>query len=167
MTKQTNKQAKEIAALRREVDELKAKAKAEPPAPEVSWEERERRAREWANEMHQMREGRMSQAMPPSVVRDWAVLDDNLVRGIAMRDARAPTGPSSQGVIPSSQQMSNVHTGGKSSTPGWVSAIPLSNPPGTAQADRLMDAQDRRDRAELIERDARLKAMQKLAEPKS
>jgi tetrahydromethanopterin S-methyltransferase subunit F len=29
-----------------------------------------------------------------------------------------------------------------------------------------MDEQDRRDRAELIERDARLKAMQKLAEPK-
>jgi hypothetical protein len=30
-----------------------------------------------------------------------------------------------------------------------------------------MDAQDQRDRAELIERDARLKAMQKLTEPKS
>ena len=123
MTKQTNKQAKEIAALRREVDELKAKAKAEPPAPEVSWEERERRAREWANEMHQMREGRMSQAMPPSVVRDWAVLDDNLVKGVALRDARAPTSPS--GAIPRPQQV----TGGGGSPPSPHPPLPRRRPP--------------------------------------
>ena len=38
---------------------------------------------------------------------------------------------------------------------------------GVAQADRLMDAQDARDRAELIKRDAQLRAMEKLAEGKS
>src|SRR5262249_11177721 len=137
--------------------------KAAQPKPEPSWEERERAAAKWRDEMHQMREGRMAHATPPSVVRDFAVLDDALVKGIALRDARAPTGPSSQGAIPSSQQMSNVRTGGGT---GWQAPIPLSPPPGVAQADRLMDAQDARDRAELIEREARLKAMEKLAEGK-
>ena len=44
--------------------------------------------------------------------------------------------------------------------------MPLRPPPGVAQADRLMDAQDAKDRAELIEREAKFKAMQKLAEGK-
>jgi hypothetical protein len=37
----------------------------------------------------------------------------------------------------------------------WRNALPLSNPPGVAQCDRLMDEQARRDRIELIEREAR------------
>jgi hypothetical protein len=82
----TNKKD-ELAALRAEVDALKAAA----PKPQPSAEERERATREWIDQMHQMREGRMSLATPPSVVRDMAVLDDNLVKGIALRDARAPT----------------------------------------------------------------------------
>jgi hypothetical protein len=90
MTKPTNKQAGELAALKARVAELEEKAR---PEPEVSREERERRARAWADEMHQMREGRMAQAMPPSVVRDFAVLDDRMVKEIALRDARAPTAP--------------------------------------------------------------------------
>jgi hypothetical protein len=138
------------------------------PHGKTGAEERERAVREWMDQMHQMREGRMSLATPPSVVRDWAVLDDNLVKGLALRDARAPTGPSSQGAIPSSHQVTGVRPGGvPGGCTGWQAPIPLSPPPGVAQADRLMDAQDARDRAELIERDARLKAMQKLAEGKS
>ena len=89
--------------------------------------------------MHQMREGRMSRAMPPSVVRDWAVLDDNLVKGIALRDARAPTSPS--GTIPNSQQV-----GGRgplpSSTPGWSEPQPLTNPPGIHWVDAQLIADD-------------------------
>ena len=94
----TNKKqpADELAALRAEVEALKAAQ----PKPEPTAEERERATREWMNEMHQMREGRMAMATPPSVVRDFAVFDDALVKGIALRDARAPTGPSSQGAIP-------------------------------------------------------------------
>jgi hypothetical protein len=156
-------QKDDLAALRREVEELKAKAEVKP---EPSAEERERARLAWIDEMHQLREGRMKAATPPSVVRDFAVLDDNLVKEIALRDARAPTGPSSQGVIPSSQQMSNVHTGGKSSTPGWAREIPLGPSPHQRYVDAQLDAQDAKDRAELIERDARLKAMQKLAEGK-
>jgi hypothetical protein len=83
-------------------------------------------------------------------VPEWKIdaaraVPTSLMRDIALRDNRAPTGPSSQGVIPSSQQVSNVRTGGSST--GYV--VPLSNPPGVAQADRLMDEQDRRDRIEL------------------
>jgi hypothetical protein len=157
----TNKD--EIAALRAEVDALKAAQ----PKPEPSAEERERATREWIDKMHQMREGRMSLATPPSVVRDFAVLDDALVKGIALRDARAPVGPSSQGAIPSSQQVSNVHPGGvPGGGTGWAREIPLGPSPHQRYVDTQLDAADARDRAELIERDAKLKAMQKLAEGK-
>ena len=66
----TNKD--EIAALRAEVEALKAAQ----PKPQPSAEERAREIARWQDEMHQMREGRMSFATPPSVVRDWTVLDD-------------------------------------------------------------------------------------------
>jgi hypothetical protein len=160
MTK-AEKQAKERAALKAELKaevlaELKEAAKPRKPfVPDPTWQD----------QMHQMREARMSLATPPSVVRDMAVLDDALVKGIALRDARAPTGPSSQGAIPSSQQVSNVRGANVAgSGTGWSREIPLGPPPGVVQADRLMDAADARDRAELVEREAKFKAMQKLAE---
>ena len=86
-----------------------------------------------------------------SGVPDWAIdmanaVPTDMIRDI-VHDNRAPTGPSAAGVIPSSQQMSNVRLGGNGT--GWQHAIPLSNPPGTAQADRIVDEFDRRDRAEL------------------
>jgi hypothetical protein len=34
---------------------------------------------------------------------------------------------------------------------GWVDPVPLSSPPGVVLCDRMMDAQDRRDRADLID----------------
>jgi hypothetical protein len=81
----------ELAALKKKVEELEAKVS--PPkstfVPESDEEHRDR--------MHQLAERRMSMATPPSVVRDWAVLDDNLVKGIALRDSRAPTGPTTDG----------------------------------------------------------------------
>ena len=87
----------------------------------------------------------MSMATPPSVVRDFAVLDNRLVKEIALRDARAPTGPSSQGAIPSSQQLSNVHTGGGGT--GWVDPRPLSNPPGINWVDAQLIADDVKQRS--------------------
>ena len=68
------------------------------------------------------------------------VLDDRLVKEIALRDARAPTGPSSQGAIPSSQQVSNVHTGGGGSGTGWVDPRPLGPQPGIDLIDRGVNA---------------------------
>ena len=88
----------EIAELRKEIDQLKARAPTvHDPAADARWRD----------SMHQMAEARarhmggfsdddlraFEQAAPTSVVRD-----------IAMRDGRAPTSPSSQGAIPSSQQ---------------------------------------------------------------
>jgi hypothetical protein len=83
-------------------------------------------------------------------VPDWAIdmaraTPTSLLQDIALRDNRAPTGPSSQGVIPSSQQVSNVRTGGRAT--GYVA--PLSNPPGTNWVDALCIADDVRQRAEL------------------
>jgi hypothetical protein len=46
---------------------------------------------------------------------------------------------------------------------GWREATPISPPPGVALADRLMAAQDAKDRHELIMEDARRKAALKLA----
>jgi len=135
----TDNAKKEIAALRAEVEALKAAQ----PKPQPTAEERERATREWISEMHAMREGRMSLAMPPSAIRDMAVLDDRLVKEIGLRDARAPTGPSSQGAIPSSQQMSNVHPGGGT---GWAREIPLGPSPHQRYVDAQLDAQDARDR---------------------
>jgi hypothetical protein len=146
----------ELAALKKKVEELEAKV-SPPESSFVPMSDAEHR--DW---VHQMSERRMAMATPPSVIRDWNVLDDNLVKGVR-DDARCPTSPS--GMIPSSQP-----SGGPANVPGsgtgWAHEIPLSPPPGVAQADRLMDAQDARDRAELIERDARIKAMEKLAEQK-
>src|SRR5262245_25813104 len=134
-----SKQTDELAKLRAEVDALKAAQ----PKPQQTWEEIEASAAKFRDEMHQMREGRMSLATPPSVVREFAVLDDATVKGIALRDARAPTGPSSQGAIPSSQQVSNVRGANVAgSGTGWAHEVPLSPPPGIQWVDAQLIADD-------------------------
>src|SRR5215472_11955778 len=56
--------------------------------------------------------------MPRSVMREMSeAIPTDMVREIALRDGRAPTGPSSAGAIPSSQQVSNVRPGGNGT--GW------------------------------------------------
>ena len=160
----TNKKqtADEIAALRAEVDALKAAQ----PKPQQTWEEIEASAAKFRDEMHQMREGRMSLATPPSVVREFAVLDDATVKGIALRDARAPTGPSSQGAIPSSQQVSNVRGANVAgSGTGWAREIPLGPSMHQRYVDAQLDAQDAKDRRELIEQKAREQAALKAMKP--
>jgi hypothetical protein len=137
----------ELAQLKRELKaELKAELEAKP-------RDYEREAAEWRDQMHRLSEGRMSQASPPPSADDRrnmnAACPDNQMKGIALRDARAPTGPSSAGAIPSSQTVSNVR--------GWAREIPLRPPEGVNYADRLMDEQDRRDRAELAQRLGALK----------
>jgi hypothetical protein len=153
----TNKD--DIAALRAEVEALKAAA----PKPQPTAEERERATREWMSEMHTMREGRMAMAMPPSVVRDFAVLDDRLVKEITLRDARAPTSP--QSAIPTSRQFSGGGSANVAgSGTGWAHETPIGPPPGLRYVDAQLDAQDARDRAELIAREAKLRAMEKATE---
>ena len=62
--------------------------------------------------------------------------------------------------------VTGVHLGGNApvNTGGWGAATPLGPPPGVAQADRLMDAQDRKDRVELAQRIAAHEAAMRAAE---
>jgi len=155
----TNKDtAQQIEELQRQIAELKGAVQARTP---IDHEKMQREAAEWDAEMRNLAEARMSQAIPPSVVRDWAVIPDKDVRGI-VNAAQAPSGPSAQGVIPSSQSLSNVRgSGGAQGPVGWHHEVPIGPPPGVNYADRLMDAQDAKDRAELIRQDAQLKATQR------
>jgi hypothetical protein len=105
-------------------------------------------------------------SMPASALREMVnAVGDAMISDIAMRDGRAPTGPSAQGVIPSSQPLSNIRTGSAGRS-GWAHEVPLGPPPGVNILDRIMDHEDAKDRAELVERHARMQAMQKLAESK-
>jgi hypothetical protein len=145
------KQSDEFAALKARVEELERAAK--PPAPSKP-------------QPHQQYDPTAGMCMPPSALAAMvAAVPDRVLRDI-VHDNRGPRTPT--GTIPRSEQPSggggpaNVSGSGT----GWAHEIPLSPPPGVQQSDKLVDAQDARDRAELIERDAKLRAMEKLAERK-
>jgi hypothetical protein len=122
----------EIAALNARLEQLERAAKP-PPEPDLK--------------NFQRYDPTANFRMPTSVVREMvAAVPDNLIRDVALRDTRAPTGPSSQGVIPSSQQISNVRVGGGGS--GWARAAPLGPSPHQRYVDAQIDEQDRKDRAE-------------------
>jgi hypothetical protein len=155
------KPSDEIAALRAEVEALKAKVDP-PKSTFVPMSDAE-----WRDQMHQLAEKRMSNATPPSVRQYFA--DGVTAADVAdiKRTSHAPTGR--PGMIPdSSQQVSNVRRGNvPGSGTGWAHEVKLSNPPGTgpgSPADRIADEFDRRDRAELVAREARFKATEKMAE---
>jgi hypothetical protein len=144
----------ELAALKARVAELE-RAKKPPDFATL-----EREAAEWRDKMHQLSEQRMSRASNFSredLRAMEAACSTADVQDIVMRD-RAPSGPSAQGVIPSSQPLSNVRTGGGGSS-GWREPTPLGPPPGVAILDQIMDHEDAKDRAELVERHARMAAM--------
>jgi hypothetical protein len=132
----------EIAALRKRIEQLEAKAK--PPEPSRS---SEADTAKWIDDMHQMRERRMSMASafhPDDLRAMEAAAPTHIVKEIALRDARAPTGPS--GMVASSQQVSNVREGGGT---GWSEPIPLGPPPGIYRVDEQCIADAERQRAEL------------------
>ena len=126
----------ELAKLKARVAELERAAKpAPPPKPFVDqpWTPYDPTA---------------GMSMPRGALREMAnAVPDDVVRNIAMRDNRAPTGPSSGGAIPSSQQVSNVRGAGGGS--GWAREIPLGPSMHQRYVDAQLDAQDAKDRAEL------------------
>jgi hypothetical protein len=78
--------------------------------------------------MHQMREGRMAMATPPSALQ--ALIDGEpkgFMREVAMRDARAPNSPGM--MPPSSQQRASGGSSERGS--GWVREVPIGVPGGT------------------------------------
>jgi hypothetical protein len=117
----------EFAALKREVEELKAKLF--PPKP-------------FKPQPHQQYDPTAGMRMPPSALAAMvAVVPSNFMRDV-VRDNRAPTGPT--GAIPTSQQSSggggpvNVAGGGKV----WVDPAPLRPPPGINWVDAQLIADD-------------------------
>jgi hypothetical protein len=126
----------ELAALKKEIEALKSalSGKEDKPPPKstfVPMSDAEHR-----DQMHQMRERRMSMAMPPSAVRYFA--DGVTAADCAdlRQQAHRPTGRS--GMIPDQQPASQRPSAGDGT--GWGHATPLGPPPGVAQADRLMNA---------------------------
>ena len=140
----------ELAALKARVEELERANKPKEPFKPPPYE-----PIDWTARM----------SMPPSALQAMVAAEPKGFMAGVVQDNRVSRGPTSaiSGQQPSGGSgPANVPGSGT----GWQTPTPLSPPPGVAQADRLMDAQDARDRAELIEREARLQAMEKLAEQK-
>jgi hypothetical protein len=138
-----NNKDDELAALKARVEELERAAK--PPAP-------------FDPGPYQRYDPTEGMSMPASVVREMArAVPTGMIQDIAMRDNRAPTGPSAQGVIPSSQGVSNVRTGGG----GVAHTVPLGPPPGVNILDRIMDHEDAKDQHARMVEEAKRQAMLK------
>jgi hypothetical protein len=155
MTK-ANKQAQEIADLKREVAELKAKVS--PPESKF----KPMSDAEWIDHVHQMRE-RNASVIPPWLREACAGGVTEADCADIVRASHRPTGR--PGKIPEEGQTSGRPGGNvPGSGTGWASETPLGPPPGIRYVDQQLDAQDARDRAERVEQEARLQAMEKLAE---
>lgn len=136
---------KQIADLKVEVDQLKASLAPTPNDAAAMGR--------WKDEMRAIADRREAQAYRPSpdeIAAFRAACPDEVIHGIAMRDARAPQGPCSQG--PASATVSHVR--GPVGGTGWREASPLGPPPGLRYVDAQLDAQDRRDLDERIMQEA-------------
>jgi hypothetical protein len=133
----------ENADLKRRVAELEAKVAGPPPPLNNA---------NFVDEMRAISERRMNFASPP-LTRDEVKAMDAACGPGGVRDIVAKGSiPSPIGMIPTTSQVSGVHTspGIPGSGRGWIA--PLGPQPGIDHVDRLMDEQDRRDKADLAER---------------
>jgi hypothetical protein len=134
----------ELAALKARIEDLERKANP-PEPPKFDGGPRGPTTTELA--MSRM-------AMPPQAMRVMIeCVDDAAMAGIR-RDGRAP------------QNLAPLAAEGRSSPrlpQGMREPTPLSNPPGIALADRIMDAADRAEREERILAEARRRAAIKAA----
>jgi len=137
----------ELAKLRREVEELKTKLSPPKPfEPLPPW--------------HFDPTANMS--MPRSVMQEMAAaVPDHMIRDIAMRDGRAPTGR--PGVIPGSQQPTSPRPSAGDGS-GWAREIPLGPSPHQRYVDQQLDAADARDKAERIQQAAAAETARRSAE---
>ena len=130
---------KEEVALRKRIEALEA---AQPkPTPRMPTAEE---IAEHNDRMHQMREGRMNAATPPSALQAMVEAEPNGFMSGVMRDNRAPTGR--PGMIPTQPSASGAAPVNKS---GWVDAAPISPPPNLRYVDAQLIADEVRQRAEL------------------
>jgi hypothetical protein len=114
----------ELENLKREVAQLKEQLNPAPPPPST----------------HGPIDYTAGMSMPAAAIREMVnAVPDSLMRELSA-DARKPN-PVSVGPQPQAQA---VRRGS-----GWQDQQPLEPPPGIAIMDRMMDAQDRIDQAEL------------------
>jgi len=125
----------ELAALKKKVEELEAKV-SPPKSTFVPMTDAEHR-----DMVHQMNERRMSLASnfhPDDLRAMEAACPTPMMKEIALRDARAPTGR--PGMIPNSQQASSGGGAAPVNKSGWVDAAPIGPPPGIDLIDRAVNA---------------------------
>jgi hypothetical protein len=121
----TKQQADELAALKARIEELERANKPPKPFTERPWQRHDPTA---------------NMTMPVSAMLEMArAVPTEMVRGI-VRDNQGPQGPSSAGIVPSSQQLTSVRPAGGGT--GWQNPAPLSNPPGIRMVDALCIADD-------------------------
>jgi len=149
MPDEANKEASdEIAALKARVEELeRANKPAKPFVPQP----------------HEPIDWTARMSMPPSALAAMVAAEPRGFMQGVVRDNRAPTGR--PGMIPDSQQPASPRPSAGDGT-GWAREIPLGPSMHQRYVDAQLDAADAKDRAELIERETRLQAMEKLAEQK-
>lgn len=151
----TDNTKNEIAELKAELDKLKP--------TEID----DKAMRQWQSDMHNLRERRAASFNPFS--RDQLeemerAAPTHVVRAIVGRDSHAPAGPSSAGTSGQVGRVSANPGIPGSNTGGWAREIPLGPPPGIRWVDAQLDAQDLKDRRELIEQKAKEQALLKAAE---
>jgi hypothetical protein len=125
----TNAKDDELAALRKRIEELEAKAK--PPEPKKPFVE----------QPYQRYDPTANFTLPPSVLREMAGHPCNQVMRGVIQDRHAPNSP---GMIPSGGGARQPAP--SSPTPGWIDPTPLSNPPGTQWVDAQLIADEVRKR---------------------
>jgi hypothetical protein len=148
MAKETDN---EIAALKARVAELEARTKPpEPPKPFVPTP-------------HQQYGPTANMTMPPSALRAMVdAVPDHMLRDIVRDHRGAPTGPTTMN--PSLGQHAHRGAAVPGDGTGWAREIPLGPSPHQRYVDAQIDAQDAKDRAALVEREARLQAVEKVTE---
>jgi hypothetical protein len=139
----------ELEALRAEVERLK-------PAPTPS----EADVAAHRSAMHEAAERRMAGASnfsPDQLAAMAAACPDDVARDIVARGGmRPPSGHGAGGTV--SAPLSRAHP----DTSGWRESTPIGPPPGIPLVDKLMDAQDAKDRHDRIVEEAQRKAAQRL-----
>jgi hypothetical protein len=138
----------EVQALRAEVERLKPKPM--PSEAEIAAH------RSWMHELAERRMAGASNFSPDQLAAFAAAVPDDVAKDIVARGGvRPPSGHGAGSTVSAPLSLSPNNS-------GWREATPIGPPPGIAQADKLMDAQDAKDRHELIVQEAQRKAAQRL-----
>ena len=134
----TEKQADEIAALKKKVEALESALSGKEDKPPPKKEFVPETDAEHQDRVHRMRERQANSWMPPDAIREMVAAEPKGFMQGVVADNRAPTSP---GTIPHSEQPSNVRPGNvPGSGTGWAHEIKLGPQPGIDLIDRGVNA---------------------------